>query len=342
MTEQIVEVKTHLSRTYFAMALDPIHVGTGGYRLGEVDLTIVRDPGTWIPKIPGTSLEGAARAYTAMSTAKPCAGKGGEKGMDHCADIKCPVCIPYGFTRGEENRSFHGLAQFHDAMVLFFPVFTLLGPLWITTKEILEETGGDVTLPNGWKQEDNNALILCENLKNGEGKGLSKLNLGWIYLPVMKEFFSLSFPDKETSGDGVTGFSKNLPVEIARRLVIVPDALFSHIVNSTLEVRTSVPIDPQTGTAVSTGPFTYEALPRGTVFSVPMVYLSPSNFRFPEKNGKGIKYEEFGRDEDNQVINSNWVEKKVCLGLRLMEYLGVGGMNTRGFGRLRFYESVEV
>ena len=47
---------THEPQKYFALALDPIHVGTGGYRLGRVDLTIVREPGTNLPKIPGTSL----------------------------------------------------------------------------------------------------------------------------------------------------------------------------------------------------------------------------------------------------------------------------------------------
>jgi CRISPR-associated protein Cmr4 len=51
---------------YYALALDPIHVGTGRMRLGRVDLSIVREPGTNLPKIPGTSLAGAARAYAAM------------------------------------------------------------------------------------------------------------------------------------------------------------------------------------------------------------------------------------------------------------------------------------
>ena len=42
--------------SFAGMALDPIHVGTGGARLGRVDNTIVRDPVTRIPKIPGSSL----------------------------------------------------------------------------------------------------------------------------------------------------------------------------------------------------------------------------------------------------------------------------------------------
>jgi len=48
------------------MTLDPVHIGTGGYRLGRVDLSIAREPGTNLPKIPGTSLAGAARSYAAM------------------------------------------------------------------------------------------------------------------------------------------------------------------------------------------------------------------------------------------------------------------------------------
>lgn len=51
------------SRRYLARSLDPVHIGSGGYRLGRVDMSIVREPGTGIPKIPGTSLAGAIRAY---------------------------------------------------------------------------------------------------------------------------------------------------------------------------------------------------------------------------------------------------------------------------------------
>jgi CRISPR/Cas system CMR subunit Cmr4 (Cas7 group RAMP superfamily) len=47
------------------MALDPIHIGTGRYRLGRVDAAIACEPGLKLPKIPGTSLHGAARYYAA-------------------------------------------------------------------------------------------------------------------------------------------------------------------------------------------------------------------------------------------------------------------------------------
>ena len=64
-------------RRFVFMTLDPVHIGAGGYRLGRVDNTITREPGTNLPKIPGTSLAGAARSYAAISgpaiaTTTPC------------------------------------------------------------------------------------------------------------------------------------------------------------------------------------------------------------------------------------------------------------------------------
>ena len=39
----------------FAVSQDPVYIGTGGYTIGRVDNTIVRDPITKIPKIPASS-----------------------------------------------------------------------------------------------------------------------------------------------------------------------------------------------------------------------------------------------------------------------------------------------
>ena len=50
---------------YLLMTTDPVHVGSGGYRLGRVDNGIVRETGTRIPKIPGTSLHGAVQIIRA-------------------------------------------------------------------------------------------------------------------------------------------------------------------------------------------------------------------------------------------------------------------------------------
>jgi CRISPR-associated protein Cmr4 len=61
---------------FLLMTTDPVHVGTGGSRLGRVDNSIVREPGTRLPKIPGTSLSGAIRQYAAYRNGRrECAGQ---------------------------------------------------------------------------------------------------------------------------------------------------------------------------------------------------------------------------------------------------------------------------
>ncbi|HID65325.1 MAG TPA: type III-B CRISPR module RAMP protein Cmr4 [Anaerolineae bacterium] len=333
-------VEPYLQKVYYCLALDPIHVGTGGYRLGEVDLTIVREPGTNLPKIPGSSLAGSARAYTAMATGKyrreerregnggesryiSCAGKGGEDGSEHCGEIDCPVCVAYGFAHGPQNRSFQGLAQFYDAQILFFPVHSMVGPVWVTAPQVLAEAC------SAWSEDQRPAGHqirtvpgLVPERAEGQRRGL---NLGWLFLALQADDLAV---DAIWSNLG-------LPGDLARikeRLVLVPDDLFSLVVNNNLEVRTSVSIDPDTGAAKDGALFTFEALPRGTVLRFPVVYHDPQHYVFPkwEEAENAVRPTPFPANRTR-----DWIQKNVEKGLKLMEYLGVGGMNTRGLGRLR-------
>ncbi|PKP54666.1 MAG: type III-B CRISPR module RAMP protein Cmr4 [Candidatus Altiarchaeales archaeon HGW-Altiarchaeales-3] len=294
--------KIYEQKTYFAMALDPIHIGTGGYRLGRVDNTIVREPGSNVPKIPGTSIEGCVRTYSYykekekdMGIKEACAvGKKIKiKGCEKQPCGKCSVCITYGYTTDE--KSLHGMAQFSDAKILFFPVHSMTGPVWVTCPSILKEFNINETIP-----EDKMKTSVIEKSK--------KLNLGWLYLEN-EESKSL-IPD---------GKLDKIPKEIKDRLVLVSDKLFSQIVNSNLEVRTSVAIDPTTGAAEEGALYTYEAIPRATILWFDVTANNPQNFCVPT---------EWKSKNPDDVIQE--VEK----GLKLFEFLGVGGMATRGFGRL--------
>ncbi len=55
-----------ITKNIIAQATDPIYIGTGGFTIGRVDNTIVRDPITKIPKIPGSSIAGTWRYYVAL------------------------------------------------------------------------------------------------------------------------------------------------------------------------------------------------------------------------------------------------------------------------------------
>ncbi|NLT94283.1 MAG: type III-B CRISPR module RAMP protein Cmr4 [Clostridia bacterium] len=309
MEDNLYEVKT-----YYAIALDPIHVGAGGARLERVDLPIIREPGTNLPKIPGTSMSGSARAYTAMRTSRynlkgedgktySCAGRGGEGGENHCGkvDPACPVCVPYGFSKG--TYSMQGLAQFFDAQILFFAVASMVGPIWVTSPLALE----GLELKSDLQVQDEAFYPLGEQLRNKD-----KLNFGWIML------------DK---GNG-KGNIEDLPIPemVKQRAVLVSDKLLSRIVNSNLEVRTSVSIDPNTGTAEEGALFTYEAIPRGTILKFDINYNSGQFFMV---GGRKLKAEGCGD------VGPAWVKAQVEKGMKLFEVLGIGGMGTRGMGRLR-------
>jgi CRISPR-associated protein Cmr4 len=108
---------------------------------------------------------------------------------------------------------------------------------------------------------------------------------------------------------------------------IVQDKLFTHIVNDNLEVRTSVAIDPATGAAEDGALFTFEAIPRATILWFNVVYSNPTYFR---PSGKEIV-----KDRDGtKSADISWVKENVEMGLRYFKALGIGGMNTRGMGRL--------
>ena len=299
---------------FFLLTIDPVHIGTGGQRLGRVDNCIAREPGTRLPKIPGTSLSGAIRQYAACRyESLPCAGSGQEKERKkgHCRDPKCPVCYTFGYLKGQDGGQ-SGTVSIGDARLLTFPVYSLAGPVWVTCPGVLAEFGIRETDPQ-------NQVRLPIDLA-----GHSHLNMGWLMLEKASEPFN--WPSD--IGD--------VPEEIKKRSILVSDKLFSQVVNSNLEVRTSVSIDPETGAAASGNLFTYEAIPRTAVLWLDVI---EDDFRYaPDKSEK---YPSWPIDKTKNgrpfLENEKWQAPLdvVRSGLKLTEYLGIGGMGTRGFGRVR-------
>lgn len=311
-----------------ALALDPVHVGTGGARIGRVDLTIVRDPVTQVPKIPGSSLAGVYRTYVAMAEheknpnrivnnqSKPffpnCAGLGLDTNSGHCRLPDCPVCTVFGFARGAgQEGGFAGLAAFTDAHVLLFPVPTRKGPRWVTCPMALRLIAQELS------GVEENAAYVPQNPENQPNEFNNQLNLGWLLLPV-----------KPSDGMAETvNRLKDLkiPDYIDNNLVLVPDRLFAHIVNSNLEVRTSVSINPQTGAAEERALFSYEALPRQTVLVWEILAKNPKHFQV---QGKKIAVNNGAMDSPDKV------HEVVKQAHPYLEHLGIGGMGTRGMGRI--------
>ncbi|SHH22162.1 CRISPR-associated protein Cmr4 [Thermosyntropha lipolytica DSM 11003] len=363
----------------YGMASDPIYVGTGGYTIGRVDNTIVRDPITKTPKIPGSTLAGVWRYYTVLKilaeikkeqptiedlkklegktlsekiakfaeekecfrtsgencrenswkyfvgnilTSVNCAGQdeapymntdeilvdgkneGGSK-RGHCGH--CIVCKGFGFSK--KDLSWQGMIFFSDLTILFFPVFTRWGTRWITTGEILQDAGFLAS-------KNSPPATSCFVLGKWENQSKSgAINLGWLYLP-----FTCKEEIEEELNQNLKKVS-GLPFT-AEEIVIVPEGLFSQIVNSNLEVRTSVSINPITGAAKEGALFTSEAVPRGTVFR--------GNIRIFDKQCFAGLQEKIA-----PLPSYGDLEKALKEAGEFFNILGIGGMTTRGFGRLK-------
>lgn len=204
--------------------------------------------------------------------------------------------------------------------------------------------------------------------------------------------------EKDNSWSPPKDLIDRLQEPVKNRIVLVPDNLFSQILNSNLEVRTSVSINPETGAAEEGALFTYEAIPRSSFLwfdvvvddfresfpskdlwkhyervkdiSIPMEM--PENETEVEMILKKLGYiqerpkkekeesdEEFDKRKKQywkkvhdshksfkEVLEKlNWENPVdiVTIGLEWTEYLGIGGMGTRGFGRIiRVGEPQEV
>lgn len=272
--------------TFLALTLDPLHVGAGGYRLGRVDNTIVRDAGSGLPKIPGSSLAGATRCY---------AGWVLKDAGEEMAGNRSSVEMLFGYAADEKQKDSRiGLLRFYDGHILAFPVRTMAGPVWVTCPSVLAMHGID--LPEA--PSDQELLINFEHKTE-------KLNLGWLYLPARALATPLAL---NLGGDAQ---------KLISRIAVAPDWLFGEIVNSNLEVRTSVCIDPETGAAKEGALFTYEAIPTATLLAFD---IEIDEHRCPES---------WPKDKVNDILKKS---------LGYLESLGMGGMTTRGFGRVRFLE----
>jgi len=311
--------QAYTSRAYLVLGIDPIHVGSGEHKLAIVDNAVIRDTGTNLPKIPATTLGGGLRSYTALyhtnqylqsGSGRPPENCAEDRSLAHCGKTTCPVCMTYGFTNEKTGLKLTSMAQIFDAHLAFFPVHSMVGPVWVTSQgclnglieaELLTETDLNIKLT-----PDSNHLQTV--LKK------EKLTLGWFLLEVKEKSSPLT-------SAGIEKLKQlNLPDTIINNVVLVSDKLFSHVVNSNLEVRTSTAIDPVTGSSKEGALFTYEAVPRSVVFWFNVIFKDPRNFKY-----------HLGQID----LNLNDVIQNVENGLRYIEYLGVGGMVTRGMGRLK-------
>ncbi len=289
---------------FIFMTLDPIHIGTGETNLGIVDNTIMREAGSNIPIIPGTSLSGAAKMYAAMLMGNLDAA--GNKKPDSTEN---PVSYTFGYINGSGSKqtSKAGVVSFSDARIVLFPVYSSEGTIWVTTRAMLNELGihvGEVG------PDEEKAYHLGGTDEN------SKIKIGWLYIDVENLAVEKSKLD-----------NLNEWKVVEQKIYMVSDMLFTQIVNDNLETRTSVAINPETGAAEDQALFTYEAIPRATWLISTVI----------QDDYKSNGFKNMMENYEGNEKTRNWESPITVVeaGFKVFEYLGIGGMTTRGFGRMK-------
>ncbi len=289
-------------RPLYLFALDPTHIGAGGYRLGRVDMTLLRDAATGLPKIPGSSISGATRAaaiYSLSDSDRERAIRYAREMIDaqnkkrsHRGE-EDPVAKIFGYAEGDsEGEARIGMVSFRDAEILALPVPTMSGPRWITTAPLLR-AAGCAQVPD--------SPPLDRILVQERSTAPQRINLGWLLLESDRATIPLPAALETASWSS----------HLKENLVLVHPDLFPSLVNSNLETRTSVSIDFETGSGVEGALFTYEATPRGTLYRGQIDF---DDQRFPH-------YLEYADDLLPRAVT-------------LACGLGLGAMTTRGFGRM--------
>ncbi|HUK42199.1 MAG TPA: RAMP superfamily CRISPR-associated protein, partial [Candidatus Acidoferrales bacterium] len=180
---------------FLFMTLDPVHVGAGGYRLGRVDMTIAREPGTNLPKIPGTSLAGAARSYAAMRYGRPEAA-GQHAGLQKTAGTndryECPILYTFG-TTSDSGGGQAGSVSIGDARIVLFPVTSVEGPVWVSTPEILKDAGFTIAGNESPPTDEQIVTSLQQNVsatppagQQNPGASDDHINLGWLMFKAQR------------------------------------------------------------------------------------------------------------------------------------------------------------
>jgi len=251
-------------------------------------------------------------------------------------------------------------------------VHSMAGPVWVMTSQRLEDAGfslkiqADNTEVEGFELRDETFVTTLAWEES--------LNLGWLMLDRAKHgekglSMRLDVPRKKEDNGSLVGaiYGKEWNV-VSKRLVLVTEKVFSQVVNSNLEVRTSVSINPRTGAAEEGALFTYEAIPRAAWLVMDIVVDDYREGDKPWSNGpiihqagkeikinNDLKKEIIWHDNDpamppiypdpnnpGQYLQENgkvlgWYSPfdVVVAGFEPVSLLGVGGMGTRGFGRIR-------
>jgi CRISPR-associated protein Cmr4 len=235
----------------YLRALTALHPGSGT-ALGAVDLPVQRERHTNWPVIPGSSVKGVLREAVPGELRRRLFGSEEEELVEG----------------SEEPRrvTWAGALSFTDARLLAFPVRSLKGVFaWVTCREALERWCRDAELVG---KEIRLGDITVDESEAVCANGSPCVHNGKV---ILEEF---EFKAKPAG----LGFFEALEESDRRRLVILDDTNFTHLVTYATEVTARIRLEEETKTVKEHHLFYQEFLPAETLF-YSLVLAGPSRRR---------------------------------------------------------------
>ncbi|HDZ9206724.1 TPA: type III-B CRISPR module RAMP protein Cmr4 [Vibrio cholerae] len=223
-----------------------LHCGSG-QSVGIVDQPIARERASNLPIVPGSTVRGVLKAFishTEQTEVKPTLSQS-----------------LFGYDKQDGEPSFAGALSITDAHLLLLPVRTVYGILaYATCPFILQRYKKDRKLdltvptpadeqalhPKGNPNHQDNLMVLEDlDLKAQECEHTQQ----WA------EYIAQTLDAKESAYYS----------DISKRIIVLPDTVFSFLAETATEIRTRIRINQETGVVDNGALWTEESLPAESV-----------------------------------------------------------------------------
>jgi CRISPR-associated protein Cmr4 len=247
------------NRLFFLQALSPIHIGVGE-GAGAINLPTAREVVTQHPYVPGSTIKGILRDFAEQQHREN--ADTGRYGDDPVVHVFGPPQARAGDGRGG--------VVFTDARLLFLPIRSLIGGFALVTCPLILRRLHRELQASGRQAPEVDAVAAltvddhhCLVTPTGALTHKSAVLLEDIRLTPKEDSKLDTFAQKWLAGRAWDIKESEL---YRPRLAVVSDTLFGFLVRLNLEVRSRVPIDDETGTAATSGPWLEEYIPAEAIF----------------------------------------------------------------------------
>ncbi|MDD3553720.1 MAG: type III-B CRISPR module RAMP protein Cmr4 [Deltaproteobacteria bacterium] len=226
-------------------AISPVHAGSGS-ALGAVDLPIQRERHTGWPHIQASGVKGAFRDHCErVWMTQQCKGTGNDDNKkqqpEELANLANRI---FGMSESTESQA--GAIAFSDAKLLAFPVRSNLAPfVWVVCPALLKRLSRDLELV-GIPQVRISAEVLDSVCVSNDQYRLVKGEINKNDSLILEDICLTANNDEWNKTELEETFNRLAP-EI-ERLVVIPDAHFSFLMETATEIQAQIKIKPETGT----------------------------------------------------------------------------------------------